>query len=368
MTAETEATTKTIQPGIKVFGQTRLCTVMPDIKGKKVLVIGGAGFVGSHLCEILVSLGADVQVMDIWERMPWRSGETCDKKSFWERTRQIEGVCYRWGDVANERQTRDALEGVEVVFNLAARVAGVQWNQANNSAAFHYNYLTQYTPMRLAVSMGVERYLSASSVCVYGPDANNPAVEYDIGGAPVTANEGYSYAKRMGENLAMWFQEEQGLSVIRVRPSNIYGPRDYFDAKDKLHVIPALIKKIYDTPPDGLIEVNGSGKERREFLYVTDAAWGMVKCAFLGDIGQVYNLGTDGHTSCTIHSLADELIDICGTCQDVQFTYSFDPGDAERWSDARLAKMHTGWQHTVSLRDGLKSTVEFFEDYHWAGE
>jgi nucleoside-diphosphate-sugar epimerase len=129
------------------------------------------------------------------------------------------------------------------------------------------NLLTQMTPLRIAHEYGVKRYLNVSSVCVYAPGYNSPAVEENgFEGRPTKANEAYSLSKRISEKLAIWYANA-GLHTVRVRPTNVFGPGDWFDGR--AHVIPALIKKALE---NDMIEVNGTGREVREFIYVDDVA------------------------------------------------------------------------------------------------
>ncbi len=327
--------------------------VFPKVYGlERVLVIGGAGFVGRHLVQMLVKAGAEVTVLDNYSR-----GNVVERlRGSSANGRAVEGAEYNYGDCSHEGTCRDRMKSADFVFNLAATVAGVIWNQSHHVEMFTKNIQAQMVPMKIADEYGVDRYLCVSSVCVYAPGYNDPALEINgFKGLPTPANIGYAMAKRMGEMMAVWHAKESGLGTVVVRPSNVFGPYDYFD--EKAHVIPALIEKCLE---EDEIVVNGTGQEYREFIYVEDVARGMMAALARGEAGEVYNLGTSGRTACTIEHLL-ELIQLeCGTEKPVAFSSQFDPGDDRRWSDASKAEQELSWTHDVTLQEGLRRTIEWY--------
>lgn len=303
---------------------------------KKVIVTGGAGMVGSHLVELLLEAGARVTVLDNFSR-----GDT-----------RIAGASYFRTDVGS-KEARVFYEGAFAVFNLAAQVAGVIYNQKNHLEMFDKNMRLLSAPLLAAQETNVAHFLQVSSVCVYAPENLTPCSE-PLGkeGVPTKANEGYSWAKRMGEMVAGWSTLPH---VVTVRPSNIYGPRDYFD--ERAHVIPALIRKALTADT---LNVNGTGGESREFLYVKDAARGMMHALEHGEHGEAYNLGTDGDTCIPIWWLVKIIQHATGTeHKPVLFATDHDAGDSRRYSDC--SKLHAlGWRHTVGLQEGLLETVAWY--------
>jgi nucleoside-diphosphate-sugar epimerase len=309
----------------------------PDFyAGQRVVVTGGAGMVGSALAELLIDRGAEVLVIDDMSR-----GST-----FVPGSRLIRV------DAGDERAMTKALDGAFALFNLAAYVAGVAYNQHNHALMFERNVRLQTVPMIAAAVRSVPHVLQASSVCVYSPDHNAPA--YEVFGRrdePHAANNGYAWSKRIGERVTEW--ADLAHAVI-VRPSNVFGPRDYFD--ERAHVIPALIRKALN---DATIRVNGSGHERREFIYVADVAQGMLTALERGEHGKAYNIGTSGATCVSIRELVTLIQAACGTDKTVEFASDYDPGDPARYSDAsRLQAL--GWSHVFSLYDGLQRTVDWY--------
>jgi GDP-L-fucose synthase len=306
--------------------------------GKKVVVTGGAGMVGTALVTELVRRGAHVLVQDDFSR-----GKT-----------YVTGAQYVTTDAGSYTACKKALEGAFALFNLAAAVAGVEFNQHNHGLMFDANMRLQSTPILAAAAAGVPHVLQVSSVCVYAPEHNSPALEVNgRSGEPHPANGGYAWAKRMGERVALW----AGLQhAVIVRPSNIYGPRDYFD--ERAHVIPALIRKVLR---DDTIRVNGSGHERREFIYVDDVARGMLVALEHGQHGEAYNIGTSGDTVVSIRQLVTLIQEATGTQgKPVEFAESYDPGDPMRQSDASALRA-LGWHHEISLLDGLERTADWYK-------
>ncbi len=308
--------------------------------GKHVTVTGGCGLVGVQLVTLLKESGAEVRVLDNFSR-------GCNK---------VSGVSYLAADAGNYDACLDAFENADFVYNLAARVAGVGYNSSHHLEMFQSNIRLQTVPLMAALECGVERFLQVSSACIYDPAYNHPAIEGMPGPDPHPANAGYSWAKRMGEKAAGW-AVESGLHVVTVRPSNIYGPHDYFD--ERAHVIPALIKKALH---DDKITVNGDGTEIREFLYSQDAAQGMMAALERGKPGEVYNLGTEAKTCITIANLVTIIKDIVGyPDKEVVFLPCQAAGDPKRWSDCRKVKKDCGWQATMSLYEGIRETLICYE-------
>lgn len=296
--------------------------------------------VGSCLVEKLLKLGANVAVLDNFSR-----GKT-----------KLDGVSYIYGDAKLEGSCRDAFHGADFVFNLVATVAGVQYNQSHNAHMFESNVALQTMPLRIAAALGVKRFLQTSSVCVYAPEHNHPAQEeYGLVGLPTKANEGYSWAKRMGEYAAMWYAKESNLHTVIVRPSNIIGIRDYFD--ELAHVVPALIRKAIE---DDTIVVNGTGKEQREFIYVEDVADGMLAALERGQKGRAYNLGTCGHTCESISYVVGIIQESLGISKPVEYKQIFDAGDDRRWSDCGRAESELGWSANWGLRRAIKAVCDWY--------
>jgi len=311
---------------------------------KKVVVTGARGFVGSFLVDLLVQQGARVIGMDTGVR-----GRNHNSNVDYSEPRiadvRVQGNC--------GASFRDA----DAVFNLAGVVGGLYYNIAHQAEMFWGNMECLVPPALAASQLGIPIYLDVSTVCIYADGMNNPAVEpHGHLGEPEQGNAGYAWAKRMGEHICHWAFADSKTRYVIVRPTNIYGPRDYFDAT--AHVIPALIRKFTDGRE--VVEVYG-GSQRREFIYVEDVARGMLAVAERGVRGEAYNLGTNGQTTISIYGLA-QMIQLL---TDHQGTIHFDPdaptGDESRSTDSSKANA-LDWEHSVSLEEGLLSTIEWWKE------
>jgi len=327
---------------------------MNELRGfyekKKVVVTGGAGFVGSYLVEILCDLGARVVVMDNLSR-----GE-----NFYDGR-----ATYLTLDAANTSECIKVFEGAFAIFNLAAQVAGVSYNQSHHLEMLTQNTALQTAPVLAAASVGVPNFLQVSSVCVYGErEVKDGCPEHllvEQMSLPSAANRGYSWSKRFGEMAA----QEAALSiekVVIVRPTNIYGPRDLFKPPEKAHVIPALIHRILSERGD-VLRVNGTGEEVRHFLYVLDAAAGMVYAMRFAS-GRVsrFNLAPPVGKALTINDLAQKIIQLSESNKRIEFTKWFDSGDKYRVVKATRIYNQVGWRPLFDLEAGLKQTIDYYRE------
>jgi len=222
-------------------------------KNKKVLVTGGAGFIGSHVVENLLNRGATVRVLDNLQ-----NGKKDNLSEIKNAVEFIEGDC------RNEMDALKACKGQDVVLNVAARVGGIEYNRTHQATMMRDNLLLETVMTEAARQANVERFLTVSSACVYPRNCSVPTPESEgFIDEPEPTNGGYGWAKRMGELLGKYYNQEFGMNVGIVRPYNCYGPRDHFDPAVS-HVIPALIKRVFDG--EDPVIVWGSGNQTRAFF------------------------------------------------------------------------------------------------------
>ncbi len=319
-------------------------------KDQIVVVLGGAGFVGRSLCGALDERGAQVYVIDNKSRE-----NTCMINSKCSKPKIPEAAKFRKANIS-KHYGEGYYQFVEImlsispfaVFNLAAQVANVEYNQQNHNQMFLDNIQLQTIPVTVCERLVVPHFLQVSSACVYGEDANAPAVEDNLGGEPVGANAGYSWAKRMGERAVYWSNLQH---AVIVRPSNIYGPGDWYD--DRGHVIPKLIKGY----AEGTVKMFGNGLPIREFIYVEDVVGGMLHALEFGADKEAYNLGSGGNFSiATLHQMIASRF---GTVMVPPQKPLFDPGDDKRFSDwSKMAGL--GWGAQTPFPEGLKKTIEAY--------
>ena len=317
-------------------------------KKKKVLVTGGAGFIGSFVAEKLVKKNANVIILDNLQ-----NGNLKNLKDVKDKIKFIKGDCR---DLVT---ARNGCQGIDVVFNLAARVGGIEYNRTHQGTMLRDNLMIGATMIEAARKASVEHFLVVSSACVYPRNCSIPTPESEgFLDEPEPTNGGYGWAKRMSEQLGKYYAEEFGMKVGIVRPYNCYGPRDHFDP-DTSHVIPALIKRVFDG--DNPVKVWGSGNQTRAFLYVEDLAEGMILAIEKYPIPDPINLGTDKEIS--IKDLINKIILIMGVNNKVMFDKSKPDGSPRRNSDNTKALHHLGFSPKTNLDEGLDRTIFWFKQH-----
>jgi len=314
---------------------------------KAVLVTGGAGFIGSHLVEMLVKENANVRVADNLENGSLKNLELCENK-----------IEFMNKDLTDPKACREAVKDVDIVLNLAAKVGGVGYNVKHPGTMFTKNVLINTLMLEAVRKEDVERYLCVSSACVYPRYCTIPTPESEgFKDVPEPTNIGYGWAKRMAEVQAQTYAEEFGMKIAIVRPYNAYGPRDHFDPK-KSHVIPAIIRRIFDG--ENPLVVWGDGEQTRAFVYVTDVARGMLLATEKYPKADPINIGTDEEIK--IKGLVNLILELSSRKPKVVFDTSKPAGQPRRNADITKAKKLIGYEPKVSLKDGLKKTYKWKEE------
>jgi len=320
----------------------------PFWRKKRVLVTGGTGFVGSHLTELLIKKGARVSIIGM------------------EAPNRVRNLNLTVSDVNYHRIDASKLsgrlvrffQGHDIIFHLAARVAGIGYNSTHPATMLHDNLALTLTALEAARIGGVKRFQYVSSACVYPRHCTIPTPETEgFSGDPEPTNFGYGWAKRMGEVLARTYGDEHGLEVSIVRPYNGYGPRDNFDPETS-HVIPALIKRVVGG--EDPVVVWGDGSSTRSFLYVEDFARGLLEACEKYPVADPVNIGSDEEIS--IKDLVKLIIEISGSQANVTFDSSKPNGQPRRNCDTSKAREKIGFVAKVSLREGLKKTIEWYKN------
>jgi nucleoside-diphosphate-sugar epimerase len=326
--------------------ETRMKKAREFYTNKKVLVTGGAGFLGSHLAEFLVEDGAKVRVIDNLERGNLENLAAVKK--------DIEFI---QGDLRDPETAKRVTRGMEVVINMAAKVTGIHYNTHHHGDMFTQNALIGMNALEASRENGVRRFTVLSTACIYPHDAKVPTPESEgHRGEPEPTNEGYGWGKRMCEKQGIYYAKEYGMEVAICRPFNAYGNRDYFDEATS-HVIPALIKKILDG--DNPVRIWGSGNQSRVFVHGKDFARGIELVTAFHPKADPVNIGHDRQI--TIRDLFYKLCELLGRHPEPFFDTSMPEGYPRRAADTTKLKAVTlGWEPVVTLEQGLKEMIEWY--------
>lgn len=317
-------------------------------KGKRVFVSGGAGFIGSYLTERLVKSEARVTVVGKEREEAVRFIDVSD-----------DSIDYHTLDLLEpSKKLVRLLAGQEVVFHLAARVAGIGFNSKHPATMLRDNLAMTLSVLEASRLVEVPRFQFVSSACVYPRFCTVPTPETEgFLDEPEPTNYGYGWAKRMGEVLTKTFADEHGLEVSIVRPYNGYGPRDNFDPETS-HVIPALIRRVVGG--EDPVVVWGDGTPTRSFLYVEDFARGLMEAVERYPVADPVNIGSDEEVS--IKDLVELVLELSGSNAKVAFDTSKPNGQPRRKCDTRKARKKIGFQSRVSLRAGLARTIQWYRE------
>jgi GDP-L-fucose synthase len=306
-----------------------------DWAGRKIVVTGGAGFLGSFLVEELRRRGAT----DV----------------FVPRRRDY--------DLVDRTACRRLLDdtGAEMVFHLAAQVGGIGANRDNPGRFLFENAMMGLQLIEECRLHGVKKTIIAGTICAYPKFAPVPFREDDLwNGYPEETNAPYGVAKKLLLVQAQAYREQYGLSSIMLFPVNLYGPRDNFDLRTS-HVIPAMIRKCLAARAAGQEEVPlwGDGSPTREFIYVEDAARAFVLAAERYEDPDPVNVGSGQEIS--IRDLASEVAQATG----FQGRFVWDPaqpnGQPRRRLDVTRARQRFGFEAATPLRQGLARTVQWYQ-------
>jgi len=300
---------------------------------RRVMVTGGNGFLGKHLTGKLSERGADVFVADI------------DQYDL----RQLDDI---------RRALWDAKP--QMVIHLAARVGGIGANLAHPAEFFYDNLMMGIPLLHESYIAGVDKFIALGTICAYPKFTPVPFKEENLwNGYPEETNAPYGLAKKMLLVQSQAYRHQYGYNSIFILPVNLYGPGDNFDPASS-HVIPALIKKCTDAKNagDDHIVVWGDGSPTREFLYIEDAADGILLASERYNDSEPVNLGSSFEIS--IKELIEMIARLCGFEGQIVWDTSKPNGQPRRKLDISRAKAFFGFEASMNFEDGLRRTIEWY--------
>ena len=313
-----------------------------SLEGKRILVTGGAGFLGEPVCRLLRESGAGELVVP--------------RRADYELT-DAGAVARLFG------QSRP-----DVVLHLAAEVGGIGANRDNPGRFFFANMAMGLNVVEQARLHGVQKLVQVGTVCSYPKFTPVPFSEDNLwDGYPEETNAPYGIAKKALLVMLAGYREQYGFPGIFLMPTNLYGPRDNFDPRSS-HVIPALIRKCEEArlAEEPGITCWGTGSASREFLYVEDCARAIVLATERYDSPEPVNIGVGKEI--TIRELVDLITQVTGFTGEVRWDTSKPDGQPRRVLDTTRARQGFGFQSSTTFEDGLRATVDWFREHLETGD
>ncbi len=309
---------------------------MSFLKNKKILLTGGAGFLGSFIVEKLQERGVNKENIRIPRAadMDLRIWENCIK----------------------------AVKGVDIIIHLAAKVGGIGFNRKYPASLFYDNAIIGIQLMEAARQEGIEKFVAIGTVCAYPKHTPVPFREDRLwDGYPEETNAPYGLAKKMLLVQSQAYRKQYNFNSIFLLPVNLYGPGDKIDLESS-HVIPALIRKFVDAVENDKkeVEVWGTGEASREFLYVEDAAEGIILATEKYNKSDPVNIGAGFEIK--IKDLVKLIAKLAGFDGRIEWDTSKPDGQPRRCLDISKAKEEFGFEAKVDFREGLKKTIERYKE------
>lgn len=307
---------------------------MINLKNKKILVTGGAGFLGSFVVEELLRKGVPIENI------------------FVPRSKDY--------DLKKLEDCKKVLKGMDIVIHLAAKVGGIGFNREHPGQLYYDNLIMGAQLMEEARKEKIEKFVAVGTICAYPKFTPTPFKEKDLWiGYPEETNAPYGLAKKMMLIQSQAYRKEYGFNSIYLLPVNLYGPRDNFDPNSS-HVIPALIKKVVEAKEkkSPFVEVWGTGKATREFLYAQDAAEAIVMATENYDKEEPANIGSGMEIS--IKDLIKIICSVVGYKGKIKWDKTKPDGQPKRRLDVSRAKKEFGFKAKTKFKQGLKNAIEWY--------
>jgi GDP-L-fucose synthase len=305
-----------------------------DFSTQKILVTGGAGFLGKQVIAQLLGAGAKLENISV------PRSKTCDLRTL--------------------EHCQTAVEGQDLVIHLAAHVGGIGLNREKPAELFYDNLMMGTQLIHAAYQAAVKKFVCVGTICAYPKFTPVPFKEDDIwNGYPEETNAPYGVAKKALLVQLQAYRQQYGFDGIYLLPVNLYGPEDNFNPASS-HVIPALIRKVYEAKQKGVkqLPVWGDGSPTREFLFSEDAARGIVMGAQSYNDADPVNLGTNFEIS--IRDLVELICRLMAFEGELIWETDQPNGQPRRCLDTSRAKSAFGFTAQVSLEEGLRRTIDWY--------
>ena len=307
-------------------------------ENKRIVITGGAGFLGHHLMDRFAERGVSAEQIHI----PLIEDYDLTKES----------------DVIRMYETMRP----DIVIHLAAEVGGIGANRENPGRFFYANMAMGLHLIEQARIRGLQKFVQVGTICAYPKFTPVPFKEEDLwNGYPEETNAPYGVAKKALLVMLQGYRQQYGLDGIYLLPVNLYGPGDNFNPASS-HVIPALIKKCVDAIDGGekTIECWGTGSASREFIYATDAAEGILLATEKYDGEEPVNIGAGFEI--TIKDLVEKIARLTGFDGEIRWDPSKPDGQPRRCLDTSRAKEHFGFEAKTDFDTGLKATIDWYRE------
>lgn len=305
-----------------------------QFKDKKILVTGGAGFLGKRVIAQLINAGASKDLITVPRSKDHdlRSLTTCES----------------------------VVQGQDLIIHLAAHVGGIGLNREKPAELFYDNLMMGVQLIHAAYQAAVKKFVCVGTICAYPNFTPVPFKESDLwNGYPEVTNAPYGVAKKALLVQLQSYRQQYGFNGIYLLPVNLYGPEDNFDPRSS-HVIPALIRKVYEAQQNGdrTISVWGDGTPTREFVYSDDAARGIVLASADYDESEPVNIGTGMEIA--IKDLIYLICELMGYDGEIVWEADKPNGQPRRCLDVEVAKQAFGFTAQVDFREGLNNTIAWY--------
>jgi len=305
-----------------------------DLKDKRILVTGGAGFLGKQVIKQLQLAGADLNRVTV--------------------TRSREH------DLRQMTACQQAVNQQDIVIHLAAHVGGIGLNREKPAELFYDNLMMGTQLIHAAYQAGVQKFVCVGTICAYPKFTPVPFKEDDLwDGYPEETNAPYGIAKKALLVQLQAYRQQYGFDGLYLLPVNLYGPEDNFDPRSS-HVIPALIHKVHEAQQQGdrTLSVWGDGSPTREFLYAEDAARGIVMATQYYSDPEPVNLGTGYEI--TIKDLVELICGLMEFKGELGWETDKPNGQPRRCLDTERAKNAFGFSAQTDFKQGLKNTIDWY--------